>query len=155
IVAQRTKELAMLRAIGAGQRQVVRSVLLEALIVGTIASLVGLVVGVLFSGVLKGLLAAFGFDIPSTGTVITPVAMVVAFLTGLIVTLLSAYFPARRAARVAPVAALREVAVDRSSTSVRRIVIGAVVLVLGTASLLVGLFIDLPNRIALVGLGAF
>jgi putative ABC transport system permease protein len=154
IVAQRTKELAMLRAIGAGRRQVVRSVLLEALIVGTVASLIGLVVGIAFSGVLKGLLAAFGLDIPSTGTVITPVAMIASFLTGLIVTLASAYFPARRAARVAPVAALRDVAVDRSSTSARRIVIGAVVLVVGTASLLIGLFADLPNRVALVGLGA-
>jgi putative ABC transport system permease protein len=154
IVAQRSKELAMLRAVGAGRRQVVRSVLLEALLVGVVASLIGLVAGIGFSSLLKGLLKGFGLDIPATGTVITPTAMIIAFVTGLVVTMASAFFPARRAAKIPPIAALRDVAVDRSSTSSTRIIGGIVVLGLGVVALLVGLFVDIPNRVALVGLGA-
>jgi putative ABC transport system permease protein len=151
VVAQRTRELALMRAIGASGRQVLWSVLGEALVVGLVASAVGLVAGVGLSIALKGLLAAFGVDIPAGGAVVATRTVVVSMLVGTGITLFSAVFPARRAARVAPIAALRAAAIDRSGFSRTRAVVGVVVTALGVASLLGGLF---GGQIQLVGLGA-
>jgi putative ABC transport system permease protein len=107
-VAQRTRELAMLRTIGATRRQLQRSVLLEAAVIGLIASLVGIAVGVLFAFGLNKLFDAFGFGLPTTGISIKARTVYVPVLVGVLVTLFAAYVPARRATRVPPVAALRE-----------------------------------------------
>ena len=149
-VAQRTREMAMLRAIGASGRQVRRSVLIEAVVIGAIASGAGLAAGIGVASGLRQLMSAFGFDMPDGATVISPNAMALSFAVGLIVTVLSAWLPARRAAKIAPFAALREVSVDRSAGSARRAVVGTAITAVGVAALLAGL----GGEIALVGVGA-
>jgi putative ABC transport system permease protein len=95
-------------------------------------------------------MSAFGLDMPDGPTVIEPSAMILSFAVGLAVTVLSAWLPARRAAKIAPIAALRDVSVDRSGASVRRAILGTAITAAGVAALLVGLGGD----IALVGVGA-
>jgi putative ABC transport system permease protein len=149
-VAQRTRDMAMLRAIGASGRQVKRSVLIEAFVIGALASVAGLVAGVGVASGLRVLMAAFGFEMPNGPMVISSQAMILSFTVGVGITLLSAWLPARRAARIAPIAALREVSVDRSGASAKRAVIGTVVTVGGIAALVAGL----QGSLELVGLGA-
>jgi putative ABC transport system permease protein len=153
IVAQRTRELALFRTLGASGRQVMTSVVVEALVVGLVSSALGALVGIGIAALLKGVLNATGFDIPASGTVILPRTFVVSVLVGTIVTVVAAVVPARRAARVAPIEALRE-AQDRPGRSLRfRLVSGAVVLALGLGALLYGLFGAEENALQLVGLG--
>ena len=95
-------------------------------------------------------MSVFGFDMPDGPTVIAPNAMILSFAVGVIVTVLSAWLPARRAARIAPIAALRDVSVDRSAGSARRAVAGSVITAAGVAALLAGL----GGELALVGVGA-
>jgi putative ABC transport system permease protein len=149
-VAQRTRDMAMLRAIGASGRQVKRSVLIEALVVGVLASVAGLVAGVGVASGLRVLMSAFGYEMPSGPMVINAQAMILSFTVGVGITVLSAWLPARRAARIAPIAALREVNVDRSAASTKRAVSGTVITVGGIAALVAGL----RGELALVGLGA-
>jgi putative ABC transport system permease protein len=153
VVAQRTRELALLRAVGASGRQVTTSVLVEAVFVGVLASIAGFVAGLLLSFGLKSLLSAFGFDLPASGIVVQPDTVVIALVVGTLVSVLSALVPARRAARVPPVAAIREVAVESKSHSGRRVVIGLAILVLGIVALLSGLLGD--AGVQFVGLGVF
>jgi putative ABC transport system permease protein len=153
IVAQRTRELALFRALGASGRQVVTSVIVEALVVGVVASAVGVVVGIGLASVLKAALNATGFEIPASGTVILPRTFIVSIVVGTIVTLVAAIVPARRAARVAPIEALRE-AQDRPGRSLRfRLITGTIVLALGVLPLLYGLFGNPANALQLVGAG--
>jgi putative ABC transport system permease protein len=153
IVAQRTRELALLRALGANGRQVMTSVVVEAIVVGVIASVVGVFVGVGIAILLKSLLNATGFDIPASGAVILPRTFLVSVIVGTLVTVVAAIVPARRAARVAPIEALRE-AHDRPGRSLRfRLVSGGVVLALGLVPLLYGLFGTPDNALQLVGVG--
>jgi putative ABC transport system permease protein len=107
-IAQRTRELATLRTLGATRRQVLRSVLLEALVIGVLASLVGLFVGLGLARGLNALLVSFGIDLPQTGTVFKARTVVVALLVGILVTLAAALRPAFRSTRVPPIAAVRE-----------------------------------------------
>ena len=151
VVAQRTRELALLRALGASRRQVLGAVLAEAAVVGLLSAVLGLALGVGFAVGLKSLLGALGFGLPASGIVVEPRAIVLALVTGVGVTLAVAAAPARRAARVAPIAALRDTGVDRSGRSTARVVVGLVVLALGVAALFGGLF---GGGIALVGVGA-
>jgi putative ABC transport system permease protein len=155
LVAQRGKELALLRAIGASRRQVLASVLVEASLVGLVASVVGLVLGIGLAVGVQALLGGLGLDLPSSGTTLRPDTIVTAILVGLAVTLLSAVIPAWRATKVPPIAALRDVAQDRSGTSVVRLVIGLVVVAAAVASVLPA-FGDDPDSGAIqsVGLGA-
>jgi putative ABC transport system permease protein len=107
-VAQRTREFATLRTIGASRRQVLSSVILESLVIGVLASLAGLFLGL---GLAKGIEALFrglGFELPSAETVFAMRTVVVAMLVGVLVTLLAGLFPAIRATRVPPIAAVRE-----------------------------------------------
>ena len=136
IVAQRTREMALLRAVGATRRQVLASVLSEAVVVGVLASVLGLVGGVIMVRVLKAMLAGFGFELPAGGLVLKPDTVVISLVVGLVVTLVSAVGPAVRASRVSPIAALRDVALDRSARSPVRLVLGAVITVLGVATTL-------------------
>lgn len=129
LVAQRTRELALLRAVGASRSQVLGSVILEAVLVGLVAAVVGLVGGVLLATGVIALLDAVGADLPTTSVIVRPFTVVAAFVTGLLVTIVAAMIPAVRATRVPPLAALRDVAVDRAGASRIRFALGMVVLV--------------------------
>jgi putative ABC transport system permease protein len=154
VVAQRTREMALLRAVGASRRQVLAQVIGEAFVVGLIASLVGVGVGILLAIGLRAAMAAFGLDLPGSGVVVPPNAFVIGILTGLVVTLLSAIVPARQASRVPPIAALRDVAIERPPRRVLRFSIGGGAFLLGVLCLYVGLFTSVDNGIRYVGLGA-
>lgn len=155
IVAQRTKELALLRAVGATARQVTRMVVVEAFAVGLLASAIGIGAGILIAFGLKSAFAAFGFGIPSTSLVVLPRTIFVGLFVGVVVTLVAAVVPARKAAAVPPVAALRDVATPPRSLG-RRIAAGAGVTGLGMFLVLLGLFGSsiIDNEIAFVGFGA-
>ena len=155
IVAQRIREMALLRAIGASGRQVLGSVLAEAVVVGIVASAAGLLAGIGLSVLLKGLLAAFGLDIPAGGVVVKPSTIIVSMVVGTVITVIAAIFPARRAARIPPIAAMRSVAIETGVHSARRTAIGVGITLLGVVAMLFGLFADVENGISLVGLGAF
>jgi putative ABC transport system permease protein len=107
-VAQRSRELALVRALGATRRQVLRSVVVEALAVGTVASVIGLVAGLGLAKLLGDLFAAMGIDLPSTSTVFGARTIIVSLAVGIIVTVLAGLGPALRATRVSPVTAMRE-----------------------------------------------
>ncbi|HET9005260.1 MAG TPA: FtsX-like permease family protein [Actinomycetes bacterium] len=156
IVAQRTRELALLRCLGASRRQVMTSVLLESLIVAVVASLVGLGLGVLIANGLKALLTGIlNFDLPTTGTVFLWRTVIVSLAVGIVVTVLAALLPARKATRVPPVAALQpETAFAPTHFRKRRIVLGVLVTLVGVALLLAGLFQNEGNRLVNVGSGA-
>ncbi len=151
-VGQRTRELALLRVVGASRRQVFRSVLGEAALTGLVASLIGLGLGVLAALGLKALLKAFGIELPSAPLVFEARTVVVAIAVGVGVTVISAIVPARRAVRIAPVAALVE---DGGSgdelVRPRRVIGGTAVAALGVLAVVAGLA---GPTVALVGLGA-
>lgn len=153
-VAQRTRENGLLRALGASRRQVLAMVLVEALVVGVLASLLGLAAGLGIAHGLKALLDGLGFGIPAGGLVFAPRTVVVALVAGTLVTLVAALSPARKAAKVAPVAAMQAVSVGSTGYGSRqRVLVGAVVLGAGVTALLLGLFADVGQPLALVGLG--
>jgi len=150
-VGQRTRELALLRIVGASRRQVFRSVIAEALILGAVASLIGLGLGVAAAVGLEELLKGLGITLPSGSFVFEGRTVVVALLVGIGVTVVSAISPARRAVRIPPVAALADYRVDEQESSRRRITVGLVLAVLGVALLVFGLS---KPAIQAVGLGA-
>jgi putative ABC transport system permease protein len=156
IVAQRTRELALLRCLGASRRQVMTSVLVESFIVALVASLVGLGLGVLIANGLRALLSTFlGADIPATGIQFLPRTVIVSLVVGLVVTVLAALLPALKATRVPPVAALQpETAFAPTGFRKRRIVLGVLVTAVGVALLLAGLFRSEGNRLVNVASGA-
>ncbi|AOW92027.1 hypothetical protein BFN03_03125 [Rhodococcus sp. WMMA185] len=138
IVAQRLRELALLRAIGAGRRQVGRSVVLEALVIGVIGSVIGLFAGTGLAYGLQALLNSFDVGLPEGPLQLEPRTVVVTLVLGVLVTTISAYAPARRASKVPPVAAMREeFASSRDSLHVRTSA-GVALAVLGVAGLLIG-----------------
>jgi putative ABC transport system permease protein len=151
MVAQRRGELAMLRALGASRGQVRAMVLVEAAIVGALASVLGLAAGVAMASGLSALLAVVGLQVPAGEPVVTGRTIVVALSAGFVVTVASAFLPARRAASVPPIAALRQVAVDTSAGSRLRLLAGAAVVSTGTAALAAGLA---GAGVAAVGVGA-
>ncbi len=107
-VAQRSREFATLRTLGASRRQVMRSVVLEGLVVGVLASLLGLVAGIGIAKGMAALFAALGLALPTAGTVLETRTIIVSLLTGTIVTLVASIVPALRATRVPPISAVRE-----------------------------------------------
>ena len=131
LVAQRTRELALLRAIGASRRQVTSSVLTEALVVGLVGSTVGLGTGLLLAMGLKALFGAAGVDLPAGSLVVTSGTVVAAYSVGVLVTLMAAYVPARRAARIPPVAALRTDISQPAKSLRRRLLVGLLVAAAG------------------------
>ena len=150
-VSQRTRELALLRIVGASRRQVFRSVLGEAVIVGLVASVIGLGLGVLAAVGLEKLLSAFGFALPSGSLVFQARTVIVCLVVGVGVTLVSAISPARRAVRIAPVAAVSEQQVEEDVPMRRRFTRGGVTTVIGVTLLAYGLS---KPVIQPVGLGA-
>jgi putative ABC transport system permease protein len=153
LIARRTRELALLRAVGASRRQVTWSVLIEALLVGLVGGVVGLGLGIVLAVVLRALFGVIGFDVPTGSLVIAPRTVLLSVGIGVVLTMAAAWFPARRAGTVAPIAALRDDAVLPSRTLHRRTVVGSVLAVLGAALLALGLLGEVPNGIALVGAG--
>jgi putative ABC transport system permease protein len=151
-IGQRTRELALLRLVGASRRQVFRSVLAEAALTGLIASLIGLGLGVLAALGLKALLGAFGLTLPAAPLVFKLRTVVVAILVGVGVTLLSAVVPARRAVRIPPVAALVDPG-GEAGTAPRRRRLATGMTAGGVGILLVIGGVAKPS-IGLVGLGA-
>src|SRR5580700_997403 len=149
LVAQRTRELALLRALGATRAQVMTSVLVEAAVTGFIASILGFVVGILIA---KALLSVFG-STATSGVTLLPRTFIVAVLVGTIVTVIAATLPARRATRIAPVAALSEALPETQDLPKRRIAIGLVIFVLGCAALVIGLFTSAGSKLQLIGAG--
>src|SRR5579864_257291 len=152
LIAQRTRELGLMRALGASVKQVRRSVLAEALIVGVIASGVGLGFGFLIALGLQGLLRSFGIELPSTTNQLLPRTIIAAIGVGVITTVVSSVVPAMRASRVPPVAAMRDTGPAEYTGSRRRVLIGSIVSLAGVGALMVGLF-ALKGAL-LVGLGA-
>jgi len=151
IVTQRSREIALMRAIGATRRQIKRSLLLEAVLVGTGASAVGVALGIGVGKGLQTLMDVAGFNLPTTSLQIDPGMIIVSMLVGTIVTVVAAMVPARRATRVRPVEALRESVVGAEKLSKRRAFAGVTLLGLGAAGLSAGLFGD--AGMALFGLG--
>jgi putative ABC transport system permease protein len=154
VIAQRTRDLAMLRAVGAGRGQVVRSVLLEASAVGAAACAVGLILGVGMSFGLRRLLEQFGLDIPSGPTIVSAGTVLTSVIVGIVVTLASALAPALRAGKVAPIAALRDVAIDRSHLSVARIATGLTVTIGGVGVAAAGISVAGKPGLQLLLIGA-
>jgi putative ABC transport system permease protein len=158
IVAQRQRETALLRAVGASRRQVLDNLLIEAVAIGVIASLVGFLAGIGVSALLKALLAAFGIDIPAGGLVVLPRTLIISLIVGVLVTVISAILPAVKASRTPPVAAMRDIAIDTSGTSRGRLIWGILIIILGavlTGIGLTGQFVALGFGIALIFIGVF
>lgn len=153
LVAQRMKELALYRAIGASAKQVSRSVLIEAFVVGLIGATVGLLVGLVLAIGIKVLFGAIGLDLSGASLVVAPRTIIASYLVGILVTLLAAYLPARKAGKVPPVAAMRDDVTLAESSMHRRVVLGATLTIAGAAALGLGLFAGVPKPIIWVGVG--
>ena len=157
VVSQRTRELALLRALGAGARQIRGIVLLEALTIGMIGAILGVGFGVMIAFGLQLILPAVGIELPTASLSIKPRTVIVGLLAGTVITFLSALIPARRASKVSVMAALREDAAGPARGGfLRRALVGVVILVLGLAGLLFGLFGDTgsgPSPVVYVGVG--
>jgi putative ABC transport system permease protein len=155
IVAQRTKELALLRAIGATGRQVRWMVVVEALIIGLVGSVIGIAFGFVMAFGIRALMNSAGFGLPPGSLVLLPRTIIVALLVGMILTLLSSLLPARKASRIPPVAAMREEAARSPRRSLRiRAISGIVITAIGILLLSTGLFASVGNAIAYVAAGA-
>jgi putative ABC transport system permease protein len=149
-VAQRTREFALLRTLGATRRQVLGAVLGEGLTLGLLGAAVGLGLGIVLAQGLRELFNSLGVTLPSNGSVIATRTVVVSLLVGTLVTLLSSVIPAIRATRVPPIAALREGAVLPKGRGARFVFpLGLALTVLAVAMLCVGLFGGLESGPAL------
>lgn len=153
LVAQRSRELALLRALGASRRQVTRSVLFEALVVGLLGSGLGLGLGVLLAIGIRALFARLGLDLSGTGLVFAARTPVVAMAVGVLVTVFAAYLPARRSSRIPPVAALRDDVAMPESALRWRLLAGSLLGLLGAGAVALGLLVDVPSPGYWVGVG--
>lgn len=154
LIAQRTRELALLRCLGASRAQVMQSVIIEALLTGAVASVVGLVLGLGIARGLEALLAAIGLDLSGSSLQFEPRTAIAGILVGTVVTTVASVVPARRATRIAPVEALRDAEPPVSAVTVRRIATGGGILLAGVAVMLVGLFALSSNQLLATGVGA-
>src|SRR3954468_2896708 len=149
VVASRTREIAVLRAAGATGRQVLGSILVEALLIGTLASAAGAALGVAVAAGLRSVLAAFGTQLPNGPLAVDATTLVGSALIGVVVTVLAALGPARRASRVSPLAALRFSAAPVGGGRARAVA-GLVAVVLGGAALATAVR---GGSVALLGVG--
>jgi putative ABC transport system permease protein len=155
-VAQRSREFALLRTLGASRRQVLNSVVVETLVIGFVASVLGILGGLVLAPALRALLASAGIELPSTSTVIEPRTIIIGLAVGMIATLVSGLVPARRATQVEPVEAMREAGTPGAKkVSRKRLVVSSAVIGLGLVVLLLGLFggADGSAAASLLGLG--
>jgi putative ABC transport system permease protein len=151
LVAQRTRELALFRALGAGRRQVLLATMIEAAAVGLLAGILGVGIGALLAIGLEAVFKAVGAGLPSYGLVFEPRTAIIGLIVGVGVTVLASFNPARRAARVPPVAALGATMAEPRQTPLRRTIIGAIGLIAGVAVMLAGLFAS--HQAVEVGIG--
>lgn len=155
LVAQRTKELALLRAVGASRRQVTRSVLIEAFVVGAVAGVTGLLAGIGIGAGLRSLLGAFGASLPDGPLIIEPSTVVAALAVGIVITMLAAWLPGRRAAKIPPVAAMSSLHAQATTKSlVLRNTLGALFAGAGVATVLYATTMSGSDGRAPMGLGA-
>jgi putative ABC transport system permease protein len=157
-VAQRVREFAMLRTLGASARQVLAAVLIEAALIGLLASALGIAGGFGFVELIKGLFESLGFSLPVTDLELDPQTVVIAVAVGVGATVVSALVPALRATRVAPLEALRESGGSLEAEehrSRRRAIVAAILSVLGAALIALGLFAsgEIGTALAQLGLG--
>jgi putative ABC transport system permease protein len=154
-VAQRTREFAMLRTLGANRRQIIASVIVEALAIGVVASVIGLLAGIAFAPAVAALFEAADISLPNEGTVVETRTVVLALGLGATLTLVAALVPAVRATRVPPVTGLREGAVlETPKERALRSAIAVVVTIIGIVLIPLGLFGILNPGEAWVGIGA-
>jgi putative ABC transport system permease protein len=154
-IAQRVREFATLRTIGATRRQILRSVVVESLVIGIVGSVVGLFLGLALAKGLKAAFVAFGIDLPTAGTVFATRTVIVCLVVGTVITLLASLRPALRATRVPPIAAVREGAeLPRGRFARFTPVLSLVTLVLGILLLGYGVLAHkLPTATRLSSLG--
>ncbi|MFJ9414461.1 ABC transporter permease [Streptomyces sp. NPDC101227] len=153
LVAQRTKELALLRAVGASRRQVTRSVLIEAFLVGAVAAVAGLAAGIGIGAGLRALMSTMGATVPDGPLMISLSTVLTSLVVGTVVTVLAAWLPGRRAAKIPPVAAMNSVhAAATTKSLVVRNTIGALIAGAGAAAVLVATGMD--DGKAMMGGGA-
>lgn len=154
-VAQRSREFATLRTLGASRRQVMRSVVLEGLIVGIVASVLGLLLGLGIAKGMSALFAALGVDLPESGTVLASRTVIVSLLTGTLVTLVASIVPALRATRVPPISAVREgSSATPSGAPARKPYAATTVTAVSLALLAIGLFGGVGGGLVALTLGA-
>jgi putative ABC transport system permease protein len=157
-IAQRTREFATLRTIGASRRQILRSVLVESVVIGVLASVVGLFLGLAIAKGLFALFDAAGFTLPTAGLLLETRTIIVGLVVGIAVTIIASLRPALRATRVPPIAAVREGATLPPGRFAPYRGIGSVLLAgLGFAALAYGLFgsgLSTTAILVLMGLGA-
>jgi putative ABC transport system permease protein len=159
IVRQRQRELALMRAVGATGNQVIGMVVIEALLVGLVASLLGILLGFVIAWGLTGVMDAAGLSMPSTSAPLTLRTVVVGLAVGLVVTVAAAVVPAVRASRIPPVAALHDMDVTLRMSDRARTLIGGILLLVGVGLMVSGLLEDLIdigplNQLTRVGIGA-
>ncbi|MEE8332188.1 MAG: FtsX-like permease family protein [Acidimicrobiia bacterium] len=154
IIAQRMKEMALLRAVGATSRQVTRMVVMEALVVGFIASAIGVLAGIGLTVLIRIAFDAFGVSFPEGPLTIRPTAVIVGMAVGMVVTLFSAVIPARQASRIPPVAAITEATVGGPRSLRKRAIAATILTAIGVLLLFVGLFTSNDDPLPAVGLGA-
>ena len=155
LVAQRTKELALLRAVGASRKQVTRSVLLEAFVVGTVAAVTGLIAGIGIGAGLRALMGTFDAAVPAGPLVISPGTIGASFAVGILITMLAAWLPGRRAAKIPPVAAMSSVHATATTKSlVLRNTLGTLFAAAGVAVILYATTLGGSDGQAPMGLGA-
>ncbi|MFH9852315.1 ABC transporter permease [Streptomyces althioticus] len=156
LVAQRTKEVALMRAVGASRRQITRSVLAEAAVVGLVASAVGFALGVGLAVGLRSGMAAFDMKMPDGPLVLSATPVIAAFAVGVLITVFAAWLPGRRAAKIPPVAAMNSVhAVATTKSLVLRNSIGGAVTALGAAGIVAGASTGGDDGRMYIGAGAF
>jgi putative ABC transport system permease protein len=151
LTAQRTRESALLRAVGATRRQILGSISVEALLVGVVASVTGLGGGLGMSWLLKNVFAGFGFAVPASGLTVKAATVAVAIPVGIAATLLAALVPALRASRIPPIAAIRAVAAERAGAPRARAIVGGSLVTVGLALCLTAVA---TTGLTFAGLGA-
>lgn len=154
LIAQRTRELALLRALGATRGQVFRMVLGEAVITGVVASAVGVFAGLGLAHVLYSALSSLGSGLPKADLVLQGSTVIIGIVLGTVITVVASVLPARKASRVAPVEAIREAADAAQPLGSRRIALGVVVTLLGGIGIALGLFAGTSVAFQLLGVGA-
>jgi putative ABC transport system permease protein len=151
-IAQRIRELGMLRTLGATRGQILRGMLLEATLIGVLGSVLGVVAGIGFAGALNAIFKSFGIDLPNTGTVILARTIILSIVVGMVVTFAAALAPAVRATRVSPMAALLEAELPETRAHGRLFTAFAVLVTLvGIGLTCVGLFAGIDSSGAAAG----
>ncbi|MFD7614806.1 ABC transporter permease [Streptomyces sp. NPDC059828] len=156
LVAQRTKEIALMRAVGASRKQITRSVLVEAALVGLAAAAVGFLIGIGLAVGLRSGMAAFDMKVPAGPLVIGASPVIAALSVGVLITMLAAWLPGRRAAKIPPVAAMNSVhAVATAKSLVLRNSLGSVLTAGGSALILGGAAAEGETGRMMIAGGAF